>query len=547
MKKLKAFLSVLLAAVISLSVSVPCFAASDGFEFLQYPAEAITDFRPEILSRISSGDDYIANQGYDETGLYISPYWTMTVNNKAVPVYATAVYDWVLDTGVVQSFQYIFTDGETELEINMSFSGGRIKNFNMLPESLNGGAYISGNRLSAQIKDTGAYTFLINGDSQEYAITLFVRENKNENAEIKKLTEKYGENNISVYESGYYQLDTLPTDKDCIYFKRGSFVSFLHKNDIRSDADADNSVLGSVMELNGKENAVVTGCGTFDFTKIDRRERNLVNVNFCKNTTVEGLILLNPNSWTVTAYGSEDCTLNDITVFGYRTNSDGINICGCNNITVSNSFCRNGDDCFSAKATNTNYECHDITYKNCIGWSNKARCFGITGEVERDIYNITFSDCAVIYRNATWDMDRTASLAIAVETGNGNVYNVLFENIEIHKDTGRPIYCMVYGDGINGCQISGVRFRNLSINADEKIKISSQREMSLFGKFCAGLNNTFLGRLKKLSAFFGKFYNASNSVSVSFENVKINNKALNRKKIKFIETFGNTEITFDKR
>lgn len=548
MTAIKRIISALLSLLMLIIFVLPCFAASDnGFECLVYPDEAVTQFDASMLQRISSGDDYISNRGYDETALYISPFWSGTVNGKEMPVYASPVYDWVLDTGVLQSFEYIFINKGTELDIELSLSNGSISNVCVLPEKLNASAQINGNKIKAHISGIGTYTYLINNDSQEYAVTLFVRENEDEDAQIEKYIGEYGEDNVAVYEKGYYELDSIPTDKDVIYFKRGAFISINHLSDIRSDSDAQSVNYAPAMELNGKENAVVAGCGTVDFTKLDRRERNLINVNFCKNTTVENLILLNPNSWTVTAYGSEKCEFSGITVFGYRTNSDGINICGCADITVSDSFCRNGDDCFSAKATNENFECHDILFKDCIGWSCKARCFGITGEVERDIYNITFSDCAVIYRNAVWDLDRTASLAVAVETGSGNIDNVLFENIEIHKDTGRPIYCMVYGDSIKDCEISNIEFRNIKMNCGEKIKISSQKNITFFGKLCAFLHRILKKADTKITDricdLLEKYFENTNSVSVTFENVEFNGKKIKNDCIRFFIKEGNSSIT----
>lgn len=537
---------VIIVLIMTLLTAVPCFAAASGFEPLIYPEEALTEFSPEMLSRISSGDDHLSNRGYDETGLYISPYWTMTVNGESVPVYATPVYDWALDTGVLQSFEVLFLNTGAALDITLDFSAGEIRNAAVLPESLHTEVRTDGKSILVTITRPGAYTVLINDDSQEYAVTLFVKENTDEDAEIAALTERYGAENIEVYEKGVYSPETVPTDKDCLYFKRGSFVSFRHITDIRNNEDAQNWSPYPVMDLNGKENALVAGCGTFDFTKIDRGERTLLCVNFCKNTTMEGLICLNPNSWTLTVYGSENCVINDITVFGYRTNSDGINIGGCHDITVTDSFCRNGDDCFSVKATNTLFESRDILFTNCIGWSNKARCFGITGEVESDITNIRFADSAVIVRNAVWDMDRTGSLVVSVETGAGNVENVVFENIEIHKDAGRPVSCMVYGDDIENCKVSGVRFRNIRMNAGGKIKISSQRELSFFGKLCAKLNRTFLGKIPCFSAFFARYYNASNSVEAGFENVTLNGRELTAARRNAFDTFGNAEITFSR-
>lgn len=527
MKIYRSVVSALLAAVLIFAFTAVSFAENteSAFDYIHYPEEVFTDFSADILGRIGTGDDYISNRGYDETSLYVSPYWTMKINGKDTPVYATAVYDWVLDRGVVQSFQYIFADDGFSLNVNLTFTG-KIKNVKVLPESLGCKAKKSRNSISCMLEKFGTYTFLINNDSQEYAVTLFVQKQKDEDAEIQKYKEIYGAENVAVYKSGVYCLDTLDTGADVIYFKRGSYIIANHINDIRSAEDADSKKLSPFAEFNSKENAVIAGCGTIDFTRLDRQERTLVNLNFCKNTTLENLILLNPNSWTVTAYGSDGCRLDNITVFGYRTNSDGINICGCSNMKITDSFCRNGDDCFSAKATNTEFECHDIEFSGCIGWSNKARCFGITGEVERDIYNISFMDCAVIYRNATWDNDRVGSLAIAAETGSGDINNVTFENIEIYHDSGRPIYCTVYGDGITNCRISDVKFKNIRYSADEKIKISSERSIDFRGKISSAvvrfLKKTKLDRFKlieKIIVRLEKNYEASNSIEITFENV----------------------------
>ena len=544
----KRLISVLLCITVIALTVIPAFAADDGkaFSFIEYPEKAISPFSDEITERISSGDDYLSNRGYDETGLYISPYWTLKVNGTAVPLYAAAVYDWALGTGVIQSFQYIFAENGTDLFINLAF-GGKVKNVKVLPEKLGCTAKTDGNTVYTHLNRTGTYTFLINGDSQKYAVTLFVREKKNETEEIKRYKEIYGAENVQVYERGYYEPESIPADKKVIYFKAGSFISAKHLKDVRSADDAQNYPLPAFFDINSKDGMIITGCGTVDFTKLDRQERNLITLNFCKNTVFENLILLNPNSWTVTAYGCENCTVNNITVFGYRTNSDGINICGCNNMTVRDSFCRNGDDCFSVKTTNTVFEAHDISFTGCIGWSNKARCFGITGEVERDIYNITFSDCSVIFRNAVWDNDRVGSLAIAVETGSGNIDNILFENIEIHHDDGRAIYCMVYGEGISDCRVSNVKFRSISFDSDEKIKLSSERTISKKGERSSAsamlLKHIGLDRLKlikKLIEALEKNYDSTNSISVGFENVCANGHRL-RKSDLLIQ--GNVEYT----
>lgn len=516
---------ILAAAVMMICFCTAGAAGKSDLDFIEYPDEAITRFDESILDRISTGDDYLANRGYDETSLYISPYWTLKINGESVPVYATAVYDWKLNRGVLQSFQYIFTNSDNGTEAELSFSG-EVTDVTVLPEKYGCRGEIRENKVFARINAPGAYTFLINGDSQEYAVTLFFKPCRDEEAEIAAYREQYGEENVAVFEKGYYELEELKFDGKVTYFRKGAFISAAHIKDIRSADDAAIAGIPPFAELNSADGYIIDGLGTVDFTRVDRQERNLFNLNYCQNSRLGGLILLNPNSWTVTTYASEYCELSNITVFGYRTNSDGINICGSAEMTVKDCFCRNGDDCFSVKATNEYYECRDVTFTDCIGWSNKARCFGVTGETVRDIYNITFSDCAVIYRNAVWDNDRVGSLAVAAEVGNGRISNIVFEDIEIYHDDGRAIYCMVYGSDISGCKMDNIVFRNINYSADEKIKISAQREISRWKNFCARLSvllkRSFLSKLKLtefIIGFLDRQYNSSNSISVSFENV----------------------------
>ncbi len=62
--------------------------------------------------------------------------------------------------------------------------------------------------------------------------------------------------------------------------------------------------------------------------------------------------------------------------------------------------------------------------------------------------NITFKDSAVICRDATWNNNRIASLAVIVELAEGSIDTVVFDNIEIFRDNGRAINCTVFTEEI---------------------------------------------------------------------------------------------------
>lgn len=470
----------ILATVFSM-LSLPAAAYKElNINYVEYPEEALTVFDTEILDRVSSGDDYKSNDGYDETGLYASPYWACNVNGTEVPAYSALTYDYVLNKGVLHSFSRIYADASSTLCVKLKGTGIKIENACVLPEKLGVKCSSDTSSVSFEICGCGAYTVLINNDNREYAFTLFVDEPVDEDEEILLLREQYGTDRVLVFENRYYELETIDTTKyDAIYFRAGSYIRAKHIYEI--DSDETLSALPKrqeVLPIYGRNKFKIKGNGVIDLTALDRKEREALFISGCTDCDIEGLTFINSPSWTFITYGCDNLKISRITCFGYRTNSDGINVCGSQNVTVTDSYIRNGDDCYSVKTTNQDMTCHDIIFDNCIAWSTKARCFGITGEVESDIFNIVFRNSAVIYRNATWDNDRVSSLALEVETGKGQIDNVRFEDIEIHKDTGRAINILVYNNDIKNCKITNVTLENISCDADKKSQIVAKRKMT---------------------------------------------------------------------
>lgn len=538
--------------IVFLSVCNPhiiCSAQEEPlFEPLVYPDEAITEFNEEKLGRVSTGADYVSNCGYDESGLYMSPYWSCKILGKDVPVYAVMSYNEDINRGVLQSVVTVFVEDFADgIDITLN-SESQIESAVILPSKLGAVADVKNNSVSFTATKTGAYTCLINGDSLSDAITVFVKEYTDENAEISSYTERYGEDRVKVFPAGFYEAEYIDaTNCDVIYFCRGSYVSAKHIYDVHSDEEA--AALPNrkaFLDIFSKDGFIIDGSGTLDFNRLDRNERSLMNVSYGKNCSLSGLTFINPPGWTVTVYATSDSTINDFTIFGYRTNSDAINICGCENMKITNCFARNGDDCFSVKTTNSNFEARNITFENCIGWSNKCRCFGITGEVFAPIENITFSDCDVLYRNATWDNNRIAALTIAVETGGAPINNVLFENIEIYRDDGRAFYCMV-DNSVENCKVSGIVFRNITYTSAERSKIATRKSFENIGEEF----NAFVYRLLKffLPSFeenFSYLIPGNNDIEVKLENVVANGKKLNSFNLNFnVETAGNENIYFN--
>ncbi len=538
----------LLTALVLLTVTAGVTGAASVpvFEVLTCPEAAISPFEDSLLDQASGGDDLLSNRGYEETGLYLSPYWTCRAAGKTVPVYAAMCYDGGPNRGVLNSFVYLFVsdfaDG-IELELDR---GEKVKNAVVLPASLGAKASVSGSTVRFTADKTGVYTCLINDDCLLDAITVFVRDCPDEEAELAAYRERYGADRVKVFPAGRYDLDAIDVSGcDALYFCRGSYICATHLTDIRKEGDV--SLRPAFLDFYNKTGAVIDGFGILDFNRVDRNEMSYINITHCADCSVEGLLCLNPAGWNFVTYACRNLTVSDIAVFGYRTNSDSVNICGSENVTVKDCFARSGDDSFSAKTTNTEYALRHVRFENCVGWSDKCRAFGITGEVYSPIEDVVFADCAVLYRNATWDNNRVCSLAVSVEYGGAEINDVVFENIEIYRDTGRAFFVLVTNKNLRDCKIKGVVFRNVHYRSDEKGRIASVIKLSTGEKI-----RMWFFRLIKQHLPFGWLAGKleqpplnGNEIEVTFDNVTANGHRLNRFNFgRFIKTTGNEDLIF---
>ncbi len=476
------------------------FPESENFDFsfLEYPDEAIVTLEEaglteqELVGRASAQlPEYVQSGGYDDiNGITISPYYTAKVSGKEIPVYASVVFIRVDDTGTLHSFSEIYVDTSTEFSFNIEITGADVElnNAIVLPQSHGVKARCENNTVTASINKTGIYTFLFNGANQYYGYTLMVREKIDEDAEIAAYIEEYGENNVWVIDKGVYEYDYVNLvgyNNLVIYLREGAYVKANHLYDIDCAEDEnkyaeenawyENAVgLTRYPFLNFFEcnNITLTGRGVIDMTELDRRERRGVVFTNCNNVNVSDVKIINSPEWSFISYCCTDVNIDNVDIIGNRGNCDGFAICNSHNVTVKNCFARVADDTFEVKALGGVMDSRNITFSDCIAWGGYARCFGITGEVNKAISGVTFRDCAVIYRDGIWDNDRIGSLVVVAEQTEGSIDGILFENIEIFRDEGRPILVKIYDEEAENFEIKNVVFRNISYTSYMAPKIA---------------------------------------------------------------------------
>ncbi len=468
------------------------------FSFLQYPDEAIVTLEEaglteqELVGRASALlPEYVQSGGYEDiNGIIISPYYTAKINSTEIPVYASVVFIRADDTGTLHSYSEIYVDADADFSFNIEITGADVtlKNAVVLPESHGVKALCENNTVTASINKTGIYTFLFNGANQYYGYTLMVREKVDEDAEIAEYVAQYGEENVTVLDKGVYEYDYVNfvgLSNQVIYLREGAYVIANHLFDIDCAEDENkyfeenawnhNSIgLTRYPFLNffNCNNITLTGRGVIDLTRLDRRERRGVVFTNCNNINVSDIKIINSPEWSFISYCCNDVSIDNVDIIGNRGNCDGFAICNSHNVTVDNCFARVADDTFEVKALGGTMDSKNITFTNCIAWGGYARCFGITGEVNKKISDVTFRDCAVIYRDGIWNNDRIGSLVVVAEQTEGSIDGVLFENIEIFRDEGRPILVKIYDEEAENFEIKNIVFRNISYTSYMSPKIA---------------------------------------------------------------------------
>lgn len=441
--------------------------------------------------RISSADflSRAVQSGYDGmkhragTNVVISPYFTAEADGVTLPVYATPVYVANGSRGAFHSFASVDVEFGTRRSLQLwirvasgiactsavTFAADEVK------------TELRDDTVTLTVSAHGVYTVLLN-DSQDTAVTVFVREYTDEDAEIAAYRRQYGDDRVIVYEPGLHEIDyvLMTRDNTVLYLKAGAILLPRHTLDIQSDTDASarqepNAQALNMLGLNrypvvngfSRKGLRILGRGTVDMTGMDWHERRGLVFSGCENATVEGVTVINPCEWSMIFYRCKNVKVSGCAVLGYRTNSDAFAVCNTVGAEVTDCFARTGDDMFEVKTLGgpDDAVCRSVRFARCQAWGSKARCFGVTGEIERDISDVVFEDSIVIWRDAVWDNNRIGSLVVIRENGKGTVSDITFRHIRIYRDEGRAINCVNYTPDLTGSVTERVRFEQITYRA----------------------------------------------------------------------------------
>ncbi len=404
-----------------------------------------------------------------------SPFHTLKVNGKTVPVYTARCGKGA------HSFAWVDVSGPTEfaLDVTLTLSEDFGKCV-VLPESRKTDVQKSGRQIKSVLKSEGSYTYTFaksqnaeTTDPEFAPITIMV---------TRKNTVKIPRTYKTQYiEPGYHGDDELKfTQQNTAYVMKKGFhqissiglpsnsILIIEQGAYLQAADRKNggSYNGDpVINTEDTTNVKIISRGLLDCGLMqggDTNHKAMITIRRAENVILEGLTVINSNSWTVNALSSNDVDISRNLLLGYRMYSDGIMMSGCVDSIGHHNFVRTGDDGIEFKGT------HGNTGENCVYeyndvWSDKGVCYGIIYESVASMKNMTFRNNSIGFAQSDWEA-RLAAIDCHLGTSASSKWsNVTFEDFEIyHVKSPNVLSVRVVEDG--GI-FENITFKNITVKS----------------------------------------------------------------------------------
>lgn len=157
---------------------------------------------------------------------------------------------------------------------------------------------------------------------------------------------------------------------------------------------------------------------------------SLVTFSNCRNVSVSGITLLNSPFWGLHIRWSQDVSISRIHIYSnleMGVNSDGIDIDGSKDVTISNCIISTADDAIALKTTRYNGQhkpCKNITVKRCLLTSTSS-ALKIGTESYDNFSHISFVNNTIRNTNR--------GLAILIRDG-GTAKDITFSHISVETN-----------------------------------------------------------------------------------------------------------------
>jgi hypothetical protein len=271
-----------------------------------------------------------------------------------------------------------------------------------------------------------------------------------------------GDPNVIYYGPGIHEVThVVVTNNQTVYVAPGAIVRGIAGPEEPHRISSYNHLPNYAPTFQLQGNHIrLCGRGIIDFSLIPTATRNAILVKG-SDILVEGVIVRDSSTWTIPIRQSDRVTIRNVKLLGRRANSDGIDVCNSDHVTIENCFIRTLDDLIVVKTFEG--ETHHVVARDCVLWNEVAHALSIGAELRENVDDVVFSNCDVIH-----DMGREWTLRIFHCDGS-RISNVRFENLRI-EESPRLISLWInkaqYSAGAERGHIDNVVFRNIQATAN---------------------------------------------------------------------------------
>jgi len=209
---------------------------------------------------------------------------------------------------------------------------------------------------------------------------------------------------------------------------------------------AGGAVVYGCIEATDAANIKILGPGILDSSEFERDfDRNwddvaagrhigsmggCIHLLRCRQVVIDGPVLRDPHIWCLSTFGCSDVQIANVKEIGlWRYNSDGIDICNSQDVTVKHCFVRSFDDSLVVKGMRycTDLPNKNILFEGCVVWNDWGRALELGAETSApEFSNVTFRDCDIV---------RATYAALDVQHGDrATIQDLTFERIRLEVD-----------------------------------------------------------------------------------------------------------------
>jgi hypothetical protein len=347
--------------------------------------------------------------------------YDLTVAGQAVPVYSCRVsavpfdqvwpgYQRPLDQTELAGFAYWDMSAPVKVAIQ---SKRPVHSVVVRPLSLGIKPAVAGDRITFEVKKPGTVVVEVNGTL--HALHLFANAPQKDAPAVDAAGIQYF--GPGVHHAGQIHMES----NQSVYIAAGAVV------------------YGSI-QATGATNIRIFGRGIIDVSPYPRGEGNgAIRLSDCSKVSIEGVIMRDPDVWCCSLFGCRNVDIANVKLIGlWRYNSDGIDICNSQDVTVRNCFVRSYDDSIVLKGLKGDYNDRPVQHvvaTGCVIWNDWGRALEIGAETSTpEISDVLFKDCDIIH---------TTHIAMDIQHGDrATIHDIRYDDIRVEmNDAGqRPAY-----------------------------------------------------------------------------------------------------------